>query len=111
MFNKITVSTAFVAAASAKTLHMRDGDGSIPACTSYECKTDSATEGWDVPTEFSYGQGPDFVYGRQLSQKDSVPACTSHECKKDSVADEYNVPTIAPEIYGTDTHFKKLSQR
>jgi len=107
MFNKITLTTAFVAATGAKTLRMRDG--SIPACNSYSCEKDTATTGWDVPTEFTYGQGADFVY--RLNQVPSIPACTSHECKKDSVADGYNVPSIAPEIYGPETNFKKLVQR
>ena len=107
MFNKITLTTAFVAATGAKTLRMRDG--SIPACNSYSCEKDTATTGWDVPTEFTYGQVADFVY--RLNQVPSIPACTSHECKKDSVADGYNVPSIAPEIYGPETNFKKLVQR
>ena len=109
MFNKITLTTAFVASAQAKKLHMRDGDGSIPACTSYECKTDSATAGWVVPEEFTYGQGPDFVYKADaLMQKESIPACTSHECKKASVADAYDVPTDnGIYVNGKDMVYKK----
>jgi hypothetical protein len=94
---------------------MRDGDGSIPACTSYECKKDTATAGWDVPEEFSYGDSygrrPDYVIPTMLHQKDSIPACTSVDCKKDSVADSYEVPTIAPEVLGANTTYKKLNQR
>ena len=105
MFNKITLSTAIVASVQAKKLVMRDGDGSVPACTSLGCKTDSATAGWNVPEEFTYGQGPDFVY--RLNQKDSVPACTSHECKKASIADSYNVPTDSPYVIGKDQTYAK----
>ena len=49
MFNKIALSTAFVASTQAKKLHMRDGDGSIPACTSYECQTGTAAFDFNPP--------------------------------------------------------------
>lgn len=112
MFKKITLTTAFVASSQAKRLHMRDGDGSVPACTSLGCKTDSAVAGWDVPTEFTYGQGPDFVYGGALSQGDStsVPACDSTGCKTTSVADGWNVPGDSPYVLGPESVYKKLAQ-
>jgi hypothetical protein len=86
---------------------MRDGakDGSIPACTSYECKLDTATNGWDVPTEFTYGQGPDFIY--RLNQRQSVPACTSLGCSKGSVLDGTNAPSLNPDLrHGGDLEIK-----
>ena len=113
MFNKIALSTAFVASTQAKKLHMRDGDGSIPACTSYECKKDTATAGWDVPEEFtfgySYGAGPDYVVPTSLHQRRSVPACNSTGCKTDSASSGWNVPSMSPEVYGNNGEYSYAS--
>lgn len=71
---------------------------SIPACNSYECKTDSYTEGWDVPTSEG-ANDPMYRYkapaaAASLSTVRSIPACTSYECKKKTIPWEYEIPDV-----------------
>jgi|TARA_B110001450_G_scaffold88261_1_gene83917 hypothetical protein len=83
--------------------------GSIPACTSYECKKDSEVEPWIVPeaddTNWEYNQ----KWG-SLHQSRSVPACNSYECKKDSVVEPWIVPEADENNWEYNQRWGSLAQ-
>ena len=77
--------------------------GSIPSCTSHECKKDSVADGWKVPTYTSDVLGADSVY--RLNQRQSIPACHSAGCKTASATSGFDVPAMSPEIYGNNGEY------